>query len=209
MFKTEQEEFWSGDFGNQYIERNKMEGGGGQLALFSKIFSRTNLKVESVIEFGANIGLNVKAIRQLLPNSRCAAVEINHNAVTELKAFMEEKDVFEGSILDYHSISDNEKYDFVFTKGVLIHINPEELDNVYRILYETSKKYICIIEYYNPMPVSINYRGYDHKLFKRDFAGEILDKYRDLTLEDYGFVYHRDNNFPQDDLTWFLLKKNS
>jgi spore coat polysaccharide biosynthesis protein SpsF len=26
-------------------------------------------------------------------------------------------------------------------------------------------------------------------------------------LVDYGFAYHRDPNFPQDDITWFLLEK--
>ena len=53
------------------------------------------------------------------------------------------------------------------------------------------------------------YRGHEGKLFKRDFAGELLDKYPDLKLIDYGFVYHRDTNFPQDDCTWFLLEKGN
>ena len=66
---------------------------------------------------------------------------------------------------------------------------------------------ICIIEYYNKTPVEVPYRGHKGKLFKRDFAGEILDRHEDLMLADYGFVYHRDNNFPQDDLNWFLLEK--
>ena len=34
-------------------------------------------------------------------------------------------------------------------------------------------------------------------------VGSILD----LTLLDYGFLYHRDNNFPQDDISWFLIEK--
>jgi hypothetical protein len=54
----------------------------------------------------------------------------------------------------------------------------------------------------------VNYRGYQDKLFKRDFAGEMLDAFKDLKLLDYGFTYHRDNQFPQDDMTWFLLEKN-
>jgi spore coat polysaccharide biosynthesis protein SpsF len=53
----------------------------------------------------------------------------------------------------------------------------------------------------------INYRGHKDRLFKRDFAGELMDKYPDLKLVDYGFVWRRDNNFPQDDGTWFLLEK--
>ncbi|QVL50178.1 MAG: hypothetical protein KFB96_06875 [Thiocapsa sp.] len=44
-------------------------------------------------------------------------------------------------------------------------------------------------------------------MFKRDFAGEMLDRYPDLELIDYGFIYRRDPVFPQDDMTWFLLQR--
>ena len=37
----------------------------------------------------------------------------------------------------------------------------------------------------------------------------MLDAFPDLRLIDYGFVYHRDPNFPQDDLNWFLMEKSS
>ena len=100
------------------------------------------------------------------------------------------------------------QHDFVFSMGVLIHINPEKLDDLYQRMYDTSCKYLCVIEYYNPSPVSINYRGNEEKLFKRDFAGEIMDKFQNLKLVDYGFAYHRDNNFPLDDFNWFLMEKN-
>ena len=62
-----------------------------------------------------------------------------------------------------------------------------------------------LVEYYSSNPVGVRYRGNKDKLFKRDFAGEIIKKYN-LNLIDYGFVYRFDKN-PQDDLTWFLLKK--
>ncbi len=97
--------------------------------------------------------------------------------------------------------------DFTLTKGLLIHINPDHLTRVYDLLYQSSNQYICVIEYYNPTPVEINYRGNQGVLFKRDFAGEILDRFQDLRLVDYGFVYHRDYHFPQDDTNWFLLEK--
>jgi len=90
---------------------------------------------------------------------------------------------------------------------VLIHINPDMLDIVYEKLYNSSNRYILIAEYYNPTPVSISYRGHSDRLFKRDFAGEMLDKYDDLELLDYGFLYHRDKYFFQDDVSWFLLEK--
>ncbi len=92
-------------------------------------------------------------------------------------------------------------------KGVLIHINPDHLEQVYNKLYHSSSRYILLCEYYNPVPVSIPYRGHEDRLFKRDFCGELMDSYHDLHLLDYGFLYHRDRHFPQDDLNWFLLEK--
>jgi spore coat polysaccharide biosynthesis protein SpsF len=74
-------------------------------------------------------------------------------------------------------------------------------------MYNLSNKYILIAEYYSRDVREINYRGNENKLFKRDFCGEIMDKYKDLKLIDYGFVYYRDNNYPLDDISWFLLKK--
>lgn len=207
QYKTEQEEFWSGAFGDAYINRNEdKELLSSNVSFFSDIIQRT-VGVESVIEFGSNIGLNLKAIKTLLPNVKCSAIEINHKAAEILKSdsyFENGIEVFEDSILQYEAA---EQYDFVLIKGVLIHINPDELENVYKKLYDSSKKYICIAEYYNPSPVTIQYRGNDDRLFKRDFAGEFMDKYPDFKLIAYGFKYHRDMNFPQDDITWFLLEK--
>lgn len=209
QFKTEQEEFWAGEFGDKYIDRNTVDRFlSSNIAMFSEIMKRT-IAIESVIEFGANIGLNLLAIKQLFPNAKLSAIEINEKASNILKENVPDiNEIFNQSILDFVSPKKNdERYDFVLIKGVLIHINPDKLEEVYSKLYETSKKYILIAEYYNPSPVTINYRGNANKLFKRDFAGELLDKYDNLELIDYGFIYHRDKNFPQDDITWFLLQK--
>ncbi|MEK9571395.1 MAG: pseudaminic acid biosynthesis-associated methylase [Paracoccaceae bacterium] len=206
QYKTPQEVFWaSEEWGNDYMLRNNTPKIKNYINLFSKILSRCDGEIKSVIEFGANIGLNLHAINELTNGIDISAVEINKNSVIELNKLDFIKNVYNESILD---IDLEGKRDFVFTKGMLIHINPEYLDIVYEKMYESSKKYIMLAEYYNPTPVTVSYRGRNNQLFKRDFAGEMLDKYPDLTLVDYGFTYHRDNNFPLDDSTWFLLKKN-
>jgi len=79
----------------------------------------------------------------------------------------------------------------------------------YQKLYEATGKWLLVCEYYNPSPTVIPYRGHTDRLFKRDFAGEILERYPDLKLVDYGFAYRRDPAFPQDDITWFLMEKVS
>ena len=201
-FQTEQERFWAGEFGNEYIERNRSSVA-ANIHLFSKILSKTS-NINSIIEFGSNIGLNLIAIHQLLPDTSLSAVEINKKAVDELKKIFYIHEIFPVSILEFEQIK---RYDLCFVKGVLIHINPDKLEGIYKLLYNSSNKYIFIAEYYNPSPVEINYRGHKGKLFKRDFAGEIMDLFPDIDLIDYGFCYHRDPNFPQDDINWFLLRK--
>lgn len=204
-YKTEQEVFWAGAFGDNYIMRNNSkELLAGKTLLFSEIFARTR-NVKTILELGANIGLNIVAINNLMPGSKTWGVEINEKAFQQLKCVCTGK-AYLSSILDIESKLKH-RFDFVFTKGVLIHIHPKELQKVYEMIYSVSKKYICLVEYYNALPVNLEYRGEKNKLFKRDFAGELLDKYKDLELLDYGFKYKRDNNYLKDDITWFLLEK--
>lgn len=200
---TEQESFWAGEFGDSYCDRNAGEFHvANNRALFAQIL-RNIPDVKSVIEFGANVGLNLQAIHSLLPTAALTGVEINAKAVTKLEqlGFVE---AVQGSFLEFE---EERQFDLVFTKGVLIHINPEFLSKCYRIMHDRSAKYICIAEYYSPRPVEVEYRGHSHRLFKRDFAGEMIDEHPDLSLIDYGFAYHR-GAFPQDDINWFLLRKD-
>lgn len=205
-FKTEQEAFWHGEFGKEYASRNVgNQWIASNTALFSKVLQSTQ-PIGSLLEFGANIGLNLRALHALLPSTELSAIEINPHAVEQLRSLdlPSLTHVYAQSILEFKA---EKTWDMTLIKGVLIHINPDELHNVYQRLYEYANRYICIVEYYNPSPVEVSYRGHSGKLFKRDFAGEMLDKYPDLKLIDYGFVYHRDVHFPQDDCTWFLLQK--
>lgn len=203
-YKTEQENFWaSTEWGRDYIQRNGIELIKNNINFFSNIIESCS-DVTSIIEFGANIGLNLHALEKLFNTIDLNAIEINNQAVEELKKLDFLNTVYHESILEFEA---SRTWDLVLIKTVLIHINPEYLNTVYEKLYKASNKYILIAEYYNPSPVTINYRGHEDRLFKRDFAGEMLDKYDDLELVDYKFTYHRDNNFPQDDITWFLLRK--
>lgn len=205
-FKTVQEAFWAGEFGNDYIGRNESrELLASNLNFFTRAMKNMD-KISSCIEFGANIGMNLKAIQLLHPAVSLNGVEINKTAAVQLGKLIGEKNVFNGSIFDYSAA---DQFDMTLIKGVLIHINPDMLPIVYEKLYWYSKKYILVCEYYNPSPVAISYRGHDDRLFKRDFAGEMLDKYKDLKLVDYGFAYKRDTVFPQDDITWFLMEKKN
>ena len=201
-----QEALWKGEFGDEYSERNSPQQlarlAGSNVAFFANIMR--NIHVDSILEFGANWGPNIVAIKSLLPNAEFAAVEINEMAATKLKSLAPTVDVTVGSAADFEPAR---QYDLVFTKGVLIHIPPENLARVYKNMFNSSNKYILIAEYYNQTPTTIAYRGHENVLFKRDFAGDFMDEYP-VKLVDYGFVYHRAvPASAQDGITRFLLEK--
>ena len=201
---NEQEKFWASNFGDDYIERNKVEDLlPAKISLFSDIIKNTS-SIKSFIEFGPNTGVNLIALKHLMPSANLNAVELNKNAIHVLKNLKICNNIWQDSILKFKR---QHIADLSFTSGVLIHLSPEHLNYAYEALYKSSHKYILICEYYNPSPVELSYRGHKQKLFKRDFAGELLSKYSDLVLVNYGFRYYRDNNLPLDDITWFLMKK--
>lgn len=204
-FKTEQEAFWAGDFGTEYIQRNQGDALlASNLNFFAKAL-RGVRGVKSCIEFGANIGMNLKAMTLLHPGIEAHGIEINAEAAKQLAEVIPLQRVYNSSILDFKP---QRLWDLALIKGVLIHINPEVLPQVYDKLVESTGHYLMVAEYYNPAPVAIPYRGHSDRLFKRDFAGEIMERHPELQLVDYGFVYRRDPNFPQDDITWFLMEKS-
>jgi spore coat polysaccharide biosynthesis protein SpsF len=202
-YGTPQEQLWAGEHTEAYIERSS-----GPLllsaktALYAQILAHVR-DVKSVIEFGPNIGLNLQAIRTLLPYVEQTAVEINP-AAAEILRKKQDIEVFNESLLNFKP---SRTWDLAFTMGVLIHVNPDRLRDAYDLLYRASSRYVLMIEYYNPSPAMIMHRGMPDQMFKRDFPREMLEAHPDLNLLEYGFVYHRDPVFPLDDVTWFLFEK--
>ncbi len=202
---NEQEDFWKNEFGNEYSSRknNNYKIIEQRETEFKKYLKTTN-GINSVLEFGANIGLNLSILKSMIEGLSLHAVEINQSAIKDLEKIVPAENIFEGSFTEFTSTL---KFDLVISRGVLIHLNPDDLPKAYEQLYTYTNKYILISEYFNTDPVSVDYRGYQNKLFKRDFCKEILDMYSDLNLIDYGFLYSSDSNYKYDDLTWFLLEK--
>lgn len=200
---NEQEQFWAKEFGDEYIHRNAGEHMiDSNEVMFREIFDGV-LFPTTALEIGSNIGQNIKALKRFIPKLQTTAVEINQTAVNIMTESGFVDSVFSGSFLE---VEIPDYYELVFSKGVLIHISPSDLPATYRKMANLSTKYVLIAEYYNPSPVQIEYRGHANKLFKRDFAGEFLDAFSNYELVKTGFAYHR-GKFPQDDLTWFLMRR--
>jgi pseudaminic acid biosynthesis-associated methylase len=197
----ETENFWRGDFGNDYHKRNVglVES---NMEMFRFIFDCNELAPKSVLEFGAGTGQNLIAIKRLLPGIETIGVEINEQALHTMQDGKWVNATINSSILGFKGVT----ADLVLTKGLLIHVAPVDLRKAYDALYLATRRYLLVCEYYCPTPREITYRGNDGKAWARDFAGEIMANYPDLKLVDYGFRYHGDK-YPQDDITYFLMEK--
>jgi len=199
--RTEQESFWEGGFGDEYTSRNVTEPD-LRAKFFRKVFELAPT-VRTACELGANRGDNVRAIHVVRPDVRLTAVEVNHSAVRQLAA-LPGVEAVHSSIQDF---APSAAYDLVFTCGVLIHLAPQDLPSVYAKMTALSRRYVLVNEYYNPVPVEIEYRGHKARLFKRDFAGELLDLAGGkLAVVDYGFLWKRLEP-GWDNTTWVLMEK--
>lgn len=201
---NEQELFWKGNFGKNYSKRRTSKKQiKDSIKFFQRIFKKKKYKFNSILELGSNTGNNLIALSKIYKKSKLEAVEINPFACKKIKQRNNKIIVNNISIKKFKT---NKRYDLVLSKGVLIHINPSDLSKTYQKIYNFSKKYILISEYFNPHPIEVTYRGNKKKLFKRDFAGEFLDLFPNTILIDYGFIYNRDK-YPEDNINWFLIKK--
>lgn len=204
---NQQLEAWTGQFGNEYIDRNeyadwKLEPG---KEAFKRILD--DLKIKSILEVGSNIGLNLIYIDALFNKSvKLYAVEPNRKAFDQLilqKNIRLEK---AWNCDGFHIPVDDSDIDVVFTSGVLIHIEPKKLGLITDEIVRVARKYVLCIEYFSPTPEEIEYRGHISLLFKRDFGSFYIDRFPTLKCIRYGFLWQRE--FPLfDNPTWWLFEK--
>jgi pseudaminic acid biosynthesis-associated methylase len=204
---TSQEQLWRGDFGNEYTDRNAIND--AKLAALTSHWARVlrctmGGPPQSILEVGANIGLNLRAIRRLT-SAEFFAVEPNNKAREMLAndGVVPEKNILDGLCTDIRLPANS--VDMAFTSGVLIHISPDHLLASCQEIYRVARRYIVCVEYFSDRAEEIKYRGHSDALFKRDFGGFYLDTFSDLRVIDYGFAWKRLTGL--DNLTWWVFEK--
>lgn len=201
--------FWTGGFGNSYIDRNAAiaEHLRARVSLWAKILNgMAGAPPQSILEVGSNIGNNLRALRTLT-GAELHALEPNRQARETLvqDGVVPADNVLEGMAAQI-GLGDA-SVDLVFTSGVLIHIHPEDLLAACTEMHRVARRYIACIEYFSDKMETIPYRGHNDKLFKRDFGGFWLDNFPKLKVLDYGFAWKRLTGL--DNLTWWLFEKQS
>ena len=201
---TEQLALWRGSFGADYIGRNEAipEYMRPLTMMWAKMLA--NISPESILEVGANIGLNLRAI-QTLSAATLTAVEPNGVARNRIVA---DGTLPNGCVHDGSAAKlpfGDSTFDLAFTSGVLIHIHPDDLPSSCREITRVSRRYVLCSEYFSASPREIPYRGNQSALFTRDFGKLYMENCPELHLLDYGFFWSGAGCV--DDLTWWLFEK--
>lgn len=197
---------WASGFGNDYVERNDFAE--WKLGPGSEAFRRMigNLALDSILEVGSNIGLNLLFINTLFNGQvKLHAVEPNKKAYDRLVSH--KINLVKAWNCDGFKIPlPDASVDLVFTNGVLIHVAPADLGRLTDEIVRVAKKYVLCSEYFSHEPEEKPYHGQDGLLFKRDFGSFYLDRHPGLKVVDYGFLWQREFGI-FDDLNWWLFAK--
>lgn len=201
---NDQEDFWARTYAREYIEKNSrfdqrlgVEGWRRMLAEAGPI--------GSLLECGCNIGRNIGFLEQLLPQASKSVIEISEPAYRFVTERFDLDRSFNGAIVD--SDFEPASFDLVLTCGVLIHIHPDNLVANMRKMFNYSRRYILIAEYFNRTPVMIEYQGQRDRLFKSDFGKTFVTNFA-VNVVDYGFLWgHQFDSAGFDDITWWLFEK--
>lgn len=207
-----QKQTWSTKFGKEYTDRNiyspekldefyKEQYGVTRTEMNKDFLSEFVDKNAKILEVGCNVGNQLRLLKGMGYNN-LYGIELQDYAIEKAKEFTEGINIIKGNADDI-PFKDG-YFDLVFTSGVLIHINPENIKSVLEETYRCSNKYIWGFEYYSDNYEKINYRGNDDLLWKTDFSKLYLKYIPDLKIEKYQKFKYIDND--NEDLM-FLLKK--
>jgi pseudaminic acid biosynthesis-associated methylase len=192
-------DLWTGAFGNDYTARNTAATLTARRKVWDMILPDD---CESVLEVGANTGLNLEAIAQSSP-CELYGCEPNEFARSELETILPAHHV----TADFaHKISFPDKVaDLVFTCGVLIHVPPDQLLPSMREIHRCARRWIVCAEYFAPEERELPYRGQRDALWLRDYGSLWLDNFPDLHCDACFFAWKRLTGL--DNLTFWLFEK--
>lgn len=217
MNKNEQENFWSGDFGKKYTDRNSRYNEefnqvyktwyGVSRTQMNEDFLKSLPKDTRMLEVGCNTGMQLAEL-QSEGFTSLYGIELQDYAVQKAKEYTEGINIIQGSAFDI-PFKDN-FFDLVFTSGVLIHIAPDNLSKVFSEMYRCSNRFIWGFEYYADDVTAINYRGNEGFLWKANYGKLMRDQFPNLELiKEEKYPYITPSEKGNVDFMFLLEKKNA
>jgi len=168
------ENFWAGEFGDQYHSRNQINWR-ERIPFWNRVIELTGAR--SVFEVGAGPGWNLSAIGAVSPHVGLHGCEINAKA--ESQASFCGINLHRDEALRALSCYSGGMIELVYSAGVLIHISPDELPATMQAIIDASARWVLAVEYESEQEEEVDYRGHAGKLWRRPFG----KMYEDMGLK--------------------------
>jgi pseudaminic acid biosynthesis-associated methylase len=194
------EGLWSGDFGDDYVERNRAASE-GRRPFWEHVLGK--VEAASALEIGCNVGGNLRWLAELLGAENVAGVDVNERALEVVRSEIPGVDTRVASARELPFA--DASFDLVFTTGVLIHQSPEELPRVMDEIVRTSRRYVLCGEYRADELEEVPYRGQRGALYKQDYGRLYQDRYPQLRLLEEGFLPKSEGVW--DDVTYWVFEQ--
>jgi pseudaminic acid biosynthesis-associated methylase len=172
------ERIWGGEFGNDYVARNRVNPELRQ-DFWRAITSR--YPAPEMLEVGCNVGANVRPLSIVSPHVKLAGIDINAAALAELHGEAPSVRTCRASAAALPFA--DRSFDMVFTVGVLIHQPPELLPFVMAEIVRCTRRFVLCAEYFAEHTVEVPYRGQTRALFKDDFGRLYVERHGLRLLE--------------------------
>jgi pseudaminic acid biosynthesis-associated methylase len=143
------------------------------------------LEVKKILEIGCNRGHNLISL-SLIGDFILVGIEPQPYAILQGRKASDKISILEGNVFD-PPFRDG-YFDIVFTCCVLIHIHLKDLNRAIQTMYRLSNRYILIIEYFAEKEITIQWRGHDNALWKRDFEKHFLEEHSNLKIIKRGYL---------------------
>jgi spore coat polysaccharide biosynthesis protein SpsF len=148
---------------NEYTDENE---GLVQDELAKFIYHLTlGLGAKTVLEAGCNVGNNLCGFP---PSFNVYGIDMNKKALRKAREKYPTFHFDEGSIINMPY--KDSQFDLVFTRGVLIHVNQNDMPNAIKEILRVSKKWIINIEYFGEDGKMIKWKRGDNLLWYRDMS---------------------------------------
>ena len=212
---TEQTNFWRGDFGREYTDRNappvvemeeahKRRFGLTRTELNQRFLGGLDRSAR-ILEVGCNVGMQLRVL-QAMGFENLVGVELQPYAVERAKANTSGIGILIGSGMEL-PFRDN-WFDLVFTSGVLIHIAPADHSVIMNEMARCTRRFVWGFEYYAQEIAAVNYRGHEGFLWKGDFAAIFGANVANLSLLQQEFYpYLTESEAGNTDSMYLLEKK--
>lgn len=172
---NEQKNSWSGEFGNQYIERNnsldvvnndyRKLTGLTYHDIFSDFFQDLDKNI-MILELGCNVGNNF-SILKTMGFTKLYGLDTNTKAIDIAKSRHADVCFYNSSIEECKL--PEKHFDLVFTAGVLIHMNPNALRGIIEKILSLTKRYVFGFESYSESLTEVFYQNKHNMYWKQNF----------------------------------------